>query len=316
MKTNRTEGLIAAPFTPLKSNGAINTGVLADYVKLLRKNGVKGVFVNGTTGEGFSLSLHERMELAEAWIDAASDDFAVMVHTGALSLPESKQLTAHAANAGAAAVSVIAPFFFKPSNAHTLAAFLREIAAEASDTPFYYYHIPGMSGTPVTAFELLNVIDGSIANLAGVKYSSDNFIDLQQCVAHHRNNYEFLFGYDELFQFAWALGLRGAIGSTYNYMPGHYTRIMSHLEAGQTEQARLLQEQLVQVVQAMQGHGGVLPASKAMMRWLGVDCGPCRLPLQTLDPAGVNALQKALGHTPFFSDMMATPLDSEVSVQG
>ena len=292
----------------------IHSAIVSDYVKLLKKNGVKGVFVNGTTGEGFSLSLHERMELAEAWIEAAGDNFPVMVHTGALSLPESKQLTAHAATAGAAAVSVIAPFFFKPSDAHILAAFLREIAAEAGSTPFYYYHIPGMSGTPITAFELLNGVDGSIDNLAGVKYSSDNFIDLQQCMAHHHDRYEFLFGYDELFQFAWSLGLRGAIGSTYNYMPGPYMRIMAHLEAGQTALAGVLQEEIVQVVRVMLGQGGVLPASKAMMRWLGIDCGPCRLPLQTLGGSQVDALQKALEQTPFFSKMMATPLDSVHSV--
>eukprot|EP01035_Chromulina_nebulosa_P062885 gene62885-86003_t len=111
---NRFRGLIAAPFTPFNADRSVNLNVIPAYARFLRANGVSAAFVCGTTGEGLSLTLEERLAIAEAWVKAAQ--LPVIVHVGHTCLADARALTAHAAKIGAAAVSALAPMFFKPRN--------------------------------------------------------------------------------------------------------------------------------------------------------------------------------------------------------
>ena len=77
-------GLINAPFTPFYENGEVNYEPIEAYAKLLVKNGLKGVFINGSSGEGYMLTDEERMKLAERWMEVAPDGFKVIVHVGEL----------------------------------------------------------------------------------------------------------------------------------------------------------------------------------------------------------------------------------------
>ena len=108
---NRLQGLIAASFTPYK-HGKINPDVITDYARGLAKNGLSGVFVNGTTGESLSLTVEERLEQAEAWLDVAPEELKVIVHVGHNSLPACQKMAAHAQEKGAWAFSAMAPTFF------------------------------------------------------------------------------------------------------------------------------------------------------------------------------------------------------------
>ena len=85
-------GLIDAPFTPFYENGDINLEPIPAYAKMLQKNGLKGVFINGSSGEGYMLTPEERMQLAEAWIKAAPEGFKVIVHVGSCCVRESRKL--------------------------------------------------------------------------------------------------------------------------------------------------------------------------------------------------------------------------------
>nr|XP_047929406.1 N-acetylneuraminate lyase isoform X7 [Anser cygnoides] len=114
----KLEGLVAATITPMTPDGQVNLSVIRQYVDyLVSEQNVKNIFVNGTTGEGLSLSIQERKQLAEEWVRQGKDKLDhVIVHVGALSLPESQDLARHAAAIGASGIAVIAPFFFKPTN--------------------------------------------------------------------------------------------------------------------------------------------------------------------------------------------------------
>lgn len=82
-------GLIDAPFTPFYANGDVNLEPIEAYAAMLQKNGLKGVFINGSSGEGYMLTTEERMQLAERWIQAAPEGFKVIVHVGSCCLRES-----------------------------------------------------------------------------------------------------------------------------------------------------------------------------------------------------------------------------------
>ncbi|HYD84225.1 MAG TPA: dihydrodipicolinate synthase family protein, partial [Opitutus sp.] len=116
----RTQGLVAAPFTPMRADGSLNLELIPDYVAWLRGNGVAGAFVGGTTGEAMSLTVEERLQLAEAWRRAAPADLKVIVHVGHTSLSDCRAMAAHAKDIGADAIGCLAPFFFRPDNVSEL----------------------------------------------------------------------------------------------------------------------------------------------------------------------------------------------------
>lgn len=97
----KIKGLIDAPFTPFYENGEVNYEPIEAYAKLLVKNGLKGVFINGSSGEGYMLTDEERMKLAERWVEVAPDGFKVIVHVGSTCVKSSHKLAAHAQKIGA-----------------------------------------------------------------------------------------------------------------------------------------------------------------------------------------------------------------------
>ena len=109
----KIKGLIDAPFTPFDSEGNVNLEPIPAYAAMLAKNGLKGVFINGSSGEGYMLTPEERMMLAEKWIEAAPEGFKVIVHVGSCCLRESEKLAAHAQRIGAWGIGAMAPPFPK-----------------------------------------------------------------------------------------------------------------------------------------------------------------------------------------------------------
>nr|KAF6291214.1 N-acetylneuraminate pyruvate lyase [Myotis myotis] len=215
------QGLVAATITPMTEHGEINLSVIGQYVDyLVEKQGVKNIFVNGTTGEGLSLSISERRRVAEEWVTKGRNKLdQVVIHVGALSLKESQELAKHAAEIGADGIAVIAPFFLKPQNKDDLTAFLKEVAAAAPALPFYYYHIPALTGVKIRAEELLDGIQEKIPTFQGLKFSDTDLLDFGQCVDQNRQRqFAFLFGVDEQLLSALVMGATGAVGSTYNYL--------------------------------------------------------------------------------------------------
>src|SRR5689334_11960451 len=100
-------GLVAPAFTPMRADGSVDLGRIEPYAEYLVRQGVVGVFVAGTTGEGLSLSVSEREQLAQRWCAAAAERLRVIVHVGHDNLPEARHLAAHAQRVGAAAIAAV-----------------------------------------------------------------------------------------------------------------------------------------------------------------------------------------------------------------
>lgn len=309
MTNPRFTGLIAAPFTPFHSDGSLNVDIIPAYARFLKKRGVRAVFVCGTTGEGASLSTDERERVTEAWIRAAV--LPVIVHAGHTSLPEACRLAAHAENHGATAFAVLAPFFFKPRSSGELVEWCAAVASAAPSLPFYYYHIPSMTGVSLPVIDLLQLVSDRIPNFAGVKYTHEDLPDFSACLHHADGKFDLLFGRDELLLEGTESGSRGAVGSTYNYASPLYLHLLASLAAGDHAQARALQDQAIAMIAACNGIGVThLAASKAVMSWLGVDCGPVRSPLAQPTSRQLEELRtklEAIGFFDFSLDIPSTP---------
>ncbi|MFC1718550.1 dihydrodipicolinate synthase family protein [Candidatus Poribacteria bacterium] len=293
----RLTGLIAAPFTAMNEDGSVNLKTIEKQAKLLTNNGVKGAFICGTTGEGTSLTIEERMKIAERWQEAARDDLIVIVHAGHNCVSDSKKLAAHAQEIGADAVAAMAPVFFKPTNVEDLASFCAEVAAEAPGLPFYYYHIPGMTGVDLPMADFLKAAADKIPTLTGVKFSYNDLMDFSLCVNLDNGRFNMLFGSDEIL--VSAQGADGAVGSTYNYAAPLYHLLIDAYEAGDVDAARMEQIRAQEMVSFLFKYGG-LSTGKAIMKIIGLDCGGVRSPLRDLSKQQYDELADGLKRIGFF----------------
>ena len=282
-------GLIPACHTPFHRDGQLNLAMVERQAALFRESGLRSVFVAGTTGEFASLTLDERKALCERWVEVAGDTLRVAVHVGDNCQADAIELAAHARQAGVAAVAAMAPSYFKPATVQDLVEFLVPIAAEVEPLPFYYYHIPGMTGVRLSVAEFLHEARFRIPNLRGLKFSHDDLVDLQGCVAVEAGAFDVLFGFDEALLAGLCLGVCGAVGSTYNFAGPHYLRLIRAFESGDLAAARAAQLQATEMVKTLASFG-FMAASKAVMALIGVDCGPVRPPLRNLTAAQTAAL--------------------------
>lgn len=294
-------GLVAAPFTPMNAEGGLKLDVVERYAKFLHRNGVKGAFICGTTGEGMSLSVAERMAIAKRWVEAAPPELRVIVHVGHNALPDSQALAAHAQEIGAWAIAMMAPSFFKPATIADLVNFCAEVAAAAPALPFYYYHMPAMSGLDFAMIDFLELAGSKIPNLAGIKFTYENLMDYASCLNAKGGRFDILFGRDEILLAALAFGARGVVGSTYNYAAPLYLNLIKAFENNDLPKARLLQQKAITMMTIL-AHCGAhfISASKAIMAMLGVECGQCRAPMAQISAAQRRKLQSALNKTGFF----------------
>lgn len=277
-------GLIAAPFTPMYPDGGLHLEMIPDYHAMLVDNGVNGAFICGSTGEGVSLTMEEKMVVAEAWAAANREqqNFIVMQLLGGTCLADCKKLAEHSAAIGLDAVSFIAPFYFKPASVEMLAACCAEVAAAAPELPFYYYHIPVLTGVNFPMIDLLKAVDGRIPNFAGIKYTHEDFMDYLSCRNYANGKYDLLWGRDETFLSALAIGAKGAVGSTYNYAAPIYHQLMDAYQAGDMEKATAIQQKSIDMIQLLGKYGGIA-TGKSFMKLIGMDCGEYRLPVKNMD---------------------------------
>ena len=295
MKINKIEGLIAAPFTPFDANGNVKLKMIEPYAEMLARNGVAGAFVCGSSGEGQSMDVAEREAVAEAWLKAAPKGFKVIVHAGTNSLPDIKRLLAHAQAKGAYAAGLLAPSYHKQGSVKALADYIEEVAKSAPALPLYFYNIPSMTGVSFPMIDLIEALDGRVANFAGIKYTYENLMDYSQCLEHGKRKFDMLFGRDELLGTAWTMGARGAVGSTFNFAAPLYCDIIKQCKAGDFEGANALQTKSHKMLRALFGQGiAPLSAQKCAMRLIGIDCGDTRTPLSKLSKGEIAKIEKAL----------------------
>lgn len=284
MTINHLEGLIAAPFTPMYPDGSLNLSLISTYYEFLKENGVSGAFICGSTGEGVSLTLVEKKAVAKAWADCTihDADFKVMLFLGGTCLADCKDLARFAEQINLYAISFTAPFYFKPANIEMLAEACKEVAATVPNMPFYYYHIPVLTGVNFAMIDLLRAIENEIPNFAGIKYTHEDFMDFQSCLSYKDNHFDMLWGRDENMLSALVLGAKGAVGSTYNYAAPLYHRLIESFQNNDLETAQKLQLTSINMIRLLGKYGGIA-TGKAYMKLVDIDCGKFRLPVKNMD---------------------------------
>lgn len=295
----RLEGLIAAPFTPFDKRGELALGQIEKLARLYENNEVSGAFICGSTGEGSALTFKEKKKVMRAWGDVHSPKLRKIFMLGGTSIKEMKILASKAHKYGMDGISVLCPYYFRPANLERLVDFCSEVARAAPKLPFYYYHIPALTGGHFSMLEFLKLAETKIPNLAGIKYTFSDIMDYQRCRAYGDGKYDLLWGTDEALLSGLAVGTKGAVGSTYNYAAPLYNGIISAFNEGDLPEARRLQDKAVEMVAILVKYGGG-EAGKGFMKLIGVDCGWFRSPLKALTAEQYSSLNKDLKSIGFF----------------
>ena len=283
-------GLIAAPFTAFTADGEVDLGKVAQQKKYYKRNGISGVFVCGTTGEGSSLTMDEKKALFREWAKYRDDGFAVIGFVGGTSVKDGRELAGLASECGLDAIAMTAPYYQKAANVHELALTLAEVAAAAPSLPFFYYHIPSLTNVCHAMIDLLREMDAIIPNLAGIKYTYENMMDYQLCLEFKERKYNIMWGRDEMLLPALSLGATTFVGSTYGYSASVYAQIIEAFRSGDIEKAAGLQYRANILITFLGKYGN--GAGKAFMKAADMDLGPCRRPLSSLSSTQYEAFLK------------------------
>lgn len=302
MLNHKIEGLISAPFTPFTEEGELNLDLIPAYYDALKRNGVKGAFICGSTGEGVSLTFSEKVSVLKAWtaLTKEDNDFVLMMFLGGTNVKECKELAAIAQQEGADAISFTSPYYFKPANVEKLMQCCAEIAAAAPDIAFYYYHIPVLTGGNYAMFDLLKAVDGHIPNFKGIKYTHEDFMDFLSCLNYNNRKYDMLWGRDENMLSSLVLGSKGAVGSTFNYAAPLYYNMIEAFSKGELEKANALQQKSIDMIRLLGKYGGIA-TGKAYMKLVGLDCGEFRLPVANMSTASFEAFKEEVAALDFES---------------
>ena len=274
--------LIAAAHTAFDNQGRVNLSVIEKQAQHILQNGMDTAFVIGSTGEFCSLSIQERKEIAQTWVKIARDKLKIMVHVGHNSLVDACELARHAAKLQVTAIAANAPHYYRPGSLADLINFYQKLVASAADTPFYFYHIPTITGVDFPMVEFMKQASERIPNFAGIKYTGMNIVEYHQCLNFDRERFQIFYGNDEQLLLPLSMGATGAVGSTFNYAAPLYWKL---IKAFSQDNHKDIEEASAQIF-ALIGilfEFGVLPGGKAIMGLLGVDCGTPRPPCTRSD---------------------------------
>lgn len=307
MKYKKTNfnGLIAAGFSPFHRDGSVNVSIIPALVDNLIENGVEGFYLMGSTGEGLLLKISDRIKITEAYMEAINGRVPVIVNVSHSSYAISNDLTKHAVAAGADGVSATLQSYYPITSLEQLIYGIEKIADCQDSIPFIYYHIPGKTGLNFKMHLLLDELGSRLPQLGGIKFTSPALNDFMLCSQLYGDRYQMLFGVDELFLPALAMGADTFVGSTYNFMPGTYQKIIADYTAGNTQGATEHYFTITQIIDTFLQYDG-LAAQKAIMKMIGYDLGETKSPVLPLSSGNYKKLHSELEQLGFFTGLKAT----------
>jgi len=285
--SNNLFGIIPAVVTPLTEGGGFAEGAFEQLLQRLYSFGVHGVYLCGSTGEGMLQSIEQRKRIAEAAIRNSPRGKQVIVHVGASTTREAIELAAHAAGVGVTAISSLPPLIGSYSF-REIEEYYQTLARDCP-LPLLIYYFPDVAPGIRSADQLraLCAIDG----VAGVKFTSYDLMTMSQL---KQDGVAVYYGRDEMLAAGLLFGADGGIGTFYTLVPGVFTEIFRLAREHRWQEAMLLQAQVNKLIRISLQYP-LYPVIKELLRWTGIDCGPCLGPRQQyLTPAEVSCLRSEI----------------------
>ena len=285
MKLDKYRGVIPAFYACYDGDGAVSRDAARRLTRYFVEQGVKGVYVGGSSGECIYQSVEDRKKTLEAVMEEGAGRLTVIAHVACNNTKDSQELAAHAAKLGVDAIAAIPPIYFKLPE-YSVAGYWNDISAAAPDTDFIIYNIPQLAGTALT----MSLLKTMLLNpqVAGVKNSSMPVQDIQMFKAEAmgtRDDFIVFNGPDEQLVSGLAMGADAGIGGTYGAMPELAGRIYPLAMEGRYKEAKAIQYDVNEIIYKLcSGRGNMYGMIKEVLRISrGIDIGGVRKPLTDLD---------------------------------
>ena len=275
------EGIITPIVTPFHRDAqeSINYEATKQLIDHLIEHGVKGIFILGSNGEFHVIDEEEKVAFAKRVIEIVNKRVPVFVGTGCCSTRETIRLSKKREELGADALSVITPYFLKPTNANLYAHY--KAVAESVNLPIVLYNIPKATGCPLDP-ELVNEL-ADIENIKAIKDSSgeEERIQAYAKIAKEKD-FKLLIGSDSKISYAYELGASGAVAGTSNVITDTLVALDRALRNKEQESAEKLQKD-IDVLRGVLKLGTVPSAMKRAVELAGIaEVGPARMPVEEL----------------------------------
>jgi len=268
------DGIYSALLGCFDRDGFVNEeGVRALVHYNIDKMGVDGLYVNGTTGETFLMSMDMRKQVLRAVSNEAQGKIKLIAHVGGICLDDVYELSSYAADLGYDSISAVTPFYYK-FTPDELRLYYTSIA-EKSALPLIAYYIPGLSGVTMDTDTLCSILDTQ--NVSGLKFTSNDFFTLERLRSARPEKLIFS-GFDEMLLPMAVLGTNGSIGPTYNIIGNWAKKLYELVKAGDIESARSIQKHMNYVVSEVNDHG-VYGTMKATLQLFGLPAGNTKAPM-------------------------------------
>lgn len=289
---NKYKGVIPAFYACYDENGNISPKGVQALTRYFVEKGVKGVYVNGSSGECIYQSVEDRKIVLENVMKAAEGKLTVINHVACNNTRDSMELAKHAESLGVDAIAAIPPIYFRLPE-HAIAKYWNDISLAAPNTDFVIYNIPQLAGVALTMglFEEMR----KNPKVIGVKNSSMPVQDIQMFKQAAGEDYIVFNGPDEQFISGLVIGAEGGIGGTYGAMPELFLKLAGLVKANDMETARKLQYTVNEIIYKLcSGHGNMYGIIKAVLKQNeGLELGGVRAPLASLAESDAQVVKEA-----------------------
>ncbi len=290
---SKYKGVIPAFYACYDREGEISPEGVRALTRYFVEKGVKGVYVNGSSGECIYQSVEDRKLVLENVCEAAEGKLTIIAHVACNNTKDSRELARHAEGLGVDAVAAIPPIYFRLPE-YAVAQYWNDISQAAPDTDFVIYNIPQLAGAALTPGLFKEMMKNP--RVIGVKNSSMPVQDIQMFKQTGGEDYVIFNGPDEQFISGLAIGAEGGIGGTYGAMPELFLRLEEYVKAGKMQKARALQYAVNEIIYKMcSAHGNMYGVIKEVLKINeGLMLGGVRKPLPSLVESDRAVVQEAV----------------------
>ena len=289
---DKYKGVIPAFYACYDKEGNISPKGVQALTRYFVEKGVKGIYVNGSSGECIYQSVEDKKIVLENVMKAAEGKLTVIAHVACNNTKDSQELARHAESLGVDAIAAIPPIYFHLPE-YAIAQYWNDISSAAPNTDFVIYNIPQLAGVALTMglFEEMR----KNPRVIGVKNSSMPVPDIQMFKQAAGEDYIIFNGPDEQFMSGRVIGAEGAIGGTYGAMPELFLKLDEHVKNGEIEKARELQHAINAIIYKMcSAHGNMYGVIKEILKKNeNLELGGVRKPLPSLIDSDMPIVEEA-----------------------
>jgi 4-hydroxy-tetrahydrodipicolinate synthase len=284
------KGIIPPLVTPFSNDGSLNELMLRKVINHVLDADVHGVFIAGSTGESYTLDAKERIRALEVAIEEVNGRVPVYAGTAHITTAETVRLTKAAESAGAAAVSIVTPFFITPNDQELYQHY--KTIADSTKLPILLYNNPARTGVHIS-LETIQAL-AKIENIVGMKDSSGDMTYMNEVIRNTADeNFSLLCGRDTLIFSSLLSGGTGAVPASANIAPKLVVELYDQFQQGNLEAARQAQFTLAPLRMAF-SLGSFPVVMKEGMQLIGLDVGSTRPPILPMNPERRDILKNIL----------------------